>query len=108
MQQTVNINGIGAEQINQVKFYIRIVSNRYKEDLQNAPENRRYTIANQIVRFMQAVYLREHPFDELHLINKQLIDAEHVVNYLRLPKDANLCSRITVCVDFDNMLSLSA
>ena len=57
---------------------------------------------------MRSVYLTDHPFDELHLINNQLIDAEHVVNYLYLPKKADLLSRISVCIDFDNMLSLSA
>ena len=36
--ETVIINGISAEKIKQVKFYIRIVSNRYQEDLQNVPE----------------------------------------------------------------------
>lgn len=107
-QQTVIINGISAEKIKQVKFYMRIASNHYKEDLQNVPEHRRNTIANHIVNFMRSVYLIEHPFDELHLINNQLIDAEHVVNYLYLPKKADLLSRISVCIDFDNMLSLSA
>ena len=107
-QQTVIINGISAEQIKQVKFYIRISRNRYKEDLQNVPEHRRNYVANQIVNFMRSVYLAEHPFDELHLINNQLIDAEHVVNYLYLPKIADLMNRISVCIDFDNMLSLSA
>lgn len=106
--ETVIINGISAEKIKQVKFYIRIVSNRYQEDLQNVPEHRRNTIANHIVNFMRSLYLADHPFDELHLINNQLIDAEHVVNYLYLPKQADLLSRISVCIDFDNMLSLSA
>ena len=106
--ETVIINGISAEKIKQVKFYIRIVSNRYQEDLQNVPEHRRNTIANHIVNFMRSLYLADHPFDELHLINNQLIDAEHVVNYLYLPKKADLLSRISVCIDFDNMLSLSA
>jgi len=106
--ETVIINGISAEKIKQVKFYIRIVSNRYQEDLQNVPEHRRNTIANHIVNFMRSLYMADHPFDELHLINNQLIDAEHVVNYLYLPKKADLLSRISVCIDFDNMLSLSA
>ena len=105
--ETVIINGISAEKIKQVKFYIRIVSNRYQEDLQNVPEHRRNTIANHIVNFMRSLYLADHPFDELHLINNQLIDAEHVVNYL-YPKKADLMNRISVCIDFDNMLSLSA
>lgn len=106
--ETVIINGISAEKIKQVKFYIRIVSNRYQEDLQNVPEHRRNTIANHIVNFMRSLYLTDHPFDELHLINNQLIDAEHVVNYLYLPTKADLVSRISVSIDFDNMLSLSA
>ena len=106
--ETVIINGISAEKIKQVKFYIRIVSNRYQEDLQNVPEHRRNTIANHIVNFMRSLYLTDHPFDELHLINNQLIDAEHVVNYLYLPKKADLINKLSVCIDFDNMLSLSA
>ena len=107
-QPTIIVNGICAEQIKQVKFFVRIANNRYKEDLQNVPENQRKTIANHIVNFMRSVYLAEHPFDELHLINNQLIDAEHVVNYLQLSNKADLLSRLSVCIDFDNMLSLSA
>lgn len=107
MKQQLIINGLPSQQIKKVKMYVRIISKRYTDDLQSIAENQRNCVASHIVNFMRSVYLTEHPFDELDLCCNITTEAEHVVNYLYLPKTANLESRVAVCIDFDNMLSLN-
>ena len=107
MEQQLIINGLPTQQIKKVKMYVRIVSKRYADDLNCIAENQRNCVASHIVNFMRSIYLTEHPFDELDLCCNLMTEAEHVVNFLYLPKTANLASRVAVCIDFDNMLSLS-
>lgn len=104
---SISINGMALEnsQIHRIKMYVSIQRGTYKK--QESSTDNQINIAKQIVGFMQSVYLTEHPFDELDLCSNLLTEAEHVVNFLYLPKTANLASRVAVCIDFDNMLSLN-
>ena len=105
---SISINGIALEnsQIHRIKMYVSIQRGTYKK--QESSTHNQINFAKQIVGFMKSVYLTEHPFDELDLCSNLLSDAEHVVNYLYLPKKADLINKLSVCIDFDNMLSLSA
>ena len=99
---SVNRLQLDARQIKSVKMYVSITQNHSYRSV-----NHRHT-AQKLVNFMKRVYIMDHPFDELNMCENVFTDAVDVANLLTVAEPQKLSDILEVCIDFDNMVSLSA
>ena len=101
----LNINGFQLlpSELKGVRMYVQICHKKVYKNLRDFEVDR----AKTIIRFMQSIYLTEHPFDELDELAQILTESTNVATLL-FPKTDTLRQTVEVLINFNNMLAVNS